>query len=276
MVVTSAFRDQSGRLVPTTEAEFDGDDVRSNRTGEPLEKTTAKMSKSLKNVVNPDDVIAEYGRDTFRLYELFMGPLADSKHWNPRDIPGCRRFLDRVWRLFVDDKVDQPVRLHLQDSSESNAPDSDLERGLNVMLKRIDDAFSSFKFNTAIAAMMSFVNQATSSKKLLTSHQAERFLLSLAPFAPHIAEELWSRIGKSKPLAKTPWPKVDANFLVGDEFELVVQIMGKVRGRTNAPRSLSKDELISMARSIVADNLKGKRVVREIVVPGRLVNFVVE
>ena len=149
-------------------------------SGEELEPIVAKMSKTLKNVVNPDDVCSEYGVDAFRLYEMFMGPLGESKPWNPRDVPGCRRFLDRAWKLFVDPRGDAPVRAELTaDRVSADEPSGDsleLERAWNKALKRVDDSFEHFNFNTAIAAFMSFVNDATKLREAFTASQAERFV----------------------------------------------------------------------------------------------------
>jgi leucyl-tRNA synthetase len=133
-----------------------------------------------------------------------------------------------------------------------------------------------FNFNTSVAAMMSFINETQKRQGALVRSQAERLLLALAPFAPHIAEELWQRLGHEPSIAYVAWPAVDAAFLEDDDFELVVQVMGRVRGRTRASRSAGKDELESLARTVVATQLADRTVVKTIVVPGRLVNFVVK
>ncbi|MCP3915082.1 MAG: leucine--tRNA ligase [bacterium] len=277
MLTAYAYKDPTGRLVPVDEVEFDGDTAKSG--GQELEQVIAKMSKSLRNVVNPDEVCKEYGVDTFRLYEMFMGPLSDSKPWNPRDVPGCRRFLDRVWRIFVDEDGTDPVRPQF---AQADAPPSalegdtlEVERALNRCLKRVDDAFKHFNFNTAIAAFMSFLNEAKP-REAITRDQAERFVRALSPFAPHVSEELWSRLGHDESVARAPWPEVREEFLVEDQFELVVQILGKVRGRAQASKEASKDDLEEIARAAVAEKLDGREIVKTIVVPGRLVNFVVK
>ena len=276
MLTAYAYKDATGRLVPADETEERDGQVVAGESGEVLEQVIAKMSKSLKNVVNPDTVIDEYGCDTFRLYEMFMGPLADSKPWNPRDVPGCRRFLERLWRLYVDEAAEDPVRPHLaaESSGEPEGESLRLERELNRALKRVDDSFKHFNFNTAIAGMMSFLNEAQKSPEHLTKSQAERLCQALAPFAPHMAEELWQRLGHEGGISHAGWPLPEERYLVEDEFELVVQVLGKVRGKVTVSKSASKDELLTAARAAVAEQLEGKQVVKEIVVPGRLVNFV--
>lgn len=276
MLTAFAYKDSSGRLVPADETELRGEATCSKETGEELEQVIAKMSKSLKNVVNPDTVIEEYGCDTFRLYEMFMGPLAESKPWNPRDVPGCRRFLERTWRLFVDEEGSTPVKPQLLETADGE-PQGDslkLERELNKMLKRVEDSFKQFNFNTAIAGMMTFVNEANKLREAFTRSQAERFVQVLSPFAPHMGEELWARLGHEGGVSQSGWPLPEERYLVEDEFELVVQILGKVRGKVQASKSATQDELLALARETVADHLEGKSVVKEIVVPGRLVNFV--
>ena len=274
MLTAFAYKDATGRLVPADEVDLGGEKPRAKGSGEELEEVIAKMSKSLKNVVNPDDVCAEYGVDAFRLYEMFMGPLSDSKPWNPRDVPGSRRFLDRFWRLFVDPDGEAAVRDGL-DSAAPVTPEGDslaVERALNQCLKRVDDSFQGFKFNTAVAGFMEFVNVA--SKRGLNGSQADRLVRAIAPFAPHMAEELWSRMGRAGSVAHAEWPAVDEAYLEADEFEMPVQILGKVRAKVMVPRSATKEQMEAAALSAVSDKLEGKTVVKTIVVPGRLVNFV--
>ena len=277
MLTAYAYRDPSGRVVPSDAVEPAGAGWRKRGTGELLEPFVTKMAKSLGNVVNPDEVVAEFGADTLRLYLLFMGPLAESKPWNPRDIAGCRRFVERVWRLFVDPEGDRRVRaeLALAGAGEPAGEALELERALNQALARADDAFEHFNFNTAVAAFMAFVNEATKRPAALTRSQAERFVRALAPFAPHVAEELWARLGAPGLVAEAPWPEVDARFLESEDFELVVQVGGKLRGRVRVAQRASEDELAAAARAAVREWLDAKQIVKTIVVPGKLVNFVV-
>jgi leucyl-tRNA synthetase len=228
-------------------------------------------------VVNPDDIIAEHGADTLRLYELFMGPLADSKPWNPRDIAGCRRFLDRAWRMLVDEEAATPVRAELlaPAASEPAGPALELERALNEALERVEAAFEHLNLNTAVAALMTFVNEATKRPGTLTRGQAERFALALAPFAPHFAEEVWSRLGHAQGLSQGPWPSPDPRYRARDEVTLVVQVNGKRRAEATVPSGAGEDAMAAAARAAAAAHVDGKEVVKTIVVPGRLVNFVV-
>ncbi len=304
LLTAFAYRDREGRLVPADDVETKESVVAVNQlddgstatiikkthvqksTGEELSRIVTKMSKSLKNVVNPDDVIAEYGVDTFRVYEMFMGPLGESKPWNPRDVAGARRFLDRVWRLFVDEQGEQGIRADLRDGQDQ-APRSgaqlpelqgaalELERELARMLARVDASFEHFNFNTAIAAMMEFTNEATKRRAAFTRSQAERFLRALSPFAPHIAEELWSRLGQPDSIVRASWPKPDPLYLEVSEIEIPVQVNGKLRARVMVPKEIDPHGLEERARSAVAQHLDGKRVKKTVVVPGRLVNFVV-
>ena len=276
MLTAFAYKDGTGRLVPTDEVNLEVDPPVSKVSGEPMEQVIAKMSKSLKNVVNPDDVCAEYGVDTFRLYEMFMGPLADSKPWNPRDVPGPRKFLERSWRLFVDPESETPIRPGLEDASEVTPEGSTLEveRALNQCLQRVDDSFKAFNFNTAVAAFMEFLKGASS--KGLNGSQASRFVRAMAPFAPHFADEIWSRMGRSGSVHHAAWPEVDERYLKADEFEMPVQILGKLRAKVMVSREASRGTMEAAARAAVADRMEGKEVVKTIVVPGRLVNFVVK
>ena len=278
MITAFGYRDADGRLVESKDVEARGDRFLRAGSEEELEQVVTKMAKSLGNVVNPDDIIAEYGADTLRLYELFMGPLADSKPWNPRDIAGCRRFLDRAWRILVDEEGADPVRPELlQDGpAQPEGPALELEKALHAALDRVDACYEHFNLNTGVAALMTFVNEATKRPGALTRPQAERFLLALAPFAPHFAEELWNRLGHGESLSAAPWPKADPAYLVKDELTLAVQVQGKMRGTAVVPADADKDAILEAAQATAARHLEGKQVVKTIVVPGRLVNFVVK
>ncbi|MFN0244344.1 MAG: leucine--tRNA ligase [Planctomycetota bacterium] len=278
MVEAFAYEDETGRLVASDDVEARGAAFVQKSTGRPVKQIVTKMAKSLRNVVNPDDIIAEHGADAFRLYEMFMGPLADSKPWSPRDIPGCRRFLERVWRLFVDPESTQPIRPQFAAGARGAPLQGDalaLERGLHRMLKRVDDAFVHFNLNTAIAGMMEFLNEASKLSAALTRNQALRFVQALAPFAPHCAEELWSRMGEKRLVALSTWPQVDARMLVQDELDIPVQVNGKLRANVKISKDAAEPAIESAARAAVDAHLAGKTVVKVVQVPGRLVNFVV-
>jgi leucyl-tRNA synthetase len=232
------------------------------------------MSKRYGNVVNPDDVVGEYGADTLRLYEMYMGPLADSKPWNPKDVPGVHRFLQRSWRLAVPEFPEHgPIHAHLQ---QDRPDDPELEKALHRTIHKVDGDIERMAFNTAIAAMMIFVNDATKAMDRLSRSQLLRFAQLLQPFAPHVAEELWQRLGGQGWLAYAPWPQVDKRLLVDDEIEIAVQVLGKVRGHAKVQNGAANDVVLAAARAAVAAHLEGKTVVKEIVVPGKLVNFVVK
>ncbi len=272
----AAYKDGSGRWVHVSEVEArDGSFVRRD-DGAPLTQVMTAMSKSKGNVVNPDDVIAEYGADTFRLYEMFMSPLGDARLWDASGIVGCRRFLERAWRLVVDPETSEPVRPGLRAEAPAlEGPALEVERALHRCLKRVDDAFGPFSFNTAVAAFMTFVNDAGRHPGAMTRSQAERFVCALAPFAPHVGEELWRRLGHDGTVSRAPWPVWDAAFLEEETFELVVQVLGKTRARVRAPSGAGRDALEALAREAAARWLEGRIVVKSIVVPGRLVNLVV-
>jgi len=274
MILSYAYQDERGATIHSSRAEEAADgSFRDTETGAPLSRVVAKMSKSQGNVVNPDEVIDELGADTLRLYEMYMGPLADAKPWNPKDVPGVHRFLHRVWRLGVPEDDEQgAVHPSLMVADAEN--DADLERSLLRAVHKVGGDIERMAFNTAIAAMMIFVNDATKRRDALTRDQMLRFLQILSPFAPHIAEELWSRLGDQRVLVNEPWPEVDESLLEDRSVEMAVQVNGKMRARIQVAASADEPEVLAAARDSAADHLSGKNVVKEIVVKGRLVNFV--
>jgi leucyl-tRNA synthetase len=274
MIQAFAYEDARGAVVPMKDTKEQGDDVVHATTGEKLKQIVTKMSKRYGNVVNPDDVVGEYGADTLRLYEMYMGPLADSKPWNPKDVPGVFRFLQRSWRLAVPE-FQETGAIHAWLATD-RADDQALEKALHRTIYKVDGDIERLAFNTAIAAMIVFVNEATKAMDKLSRSQLLRFAQILQPFAPHLAEELWARLGGQGLLAHAAWPGVDAKLLVDDEVEIAVQVLGKVRGRALVPNGCAADVAIAAARAAVAAHLEGKTVVKEIVVPGKLVNFVVK
>ncbi len=236
-------------------------------TGEPVTQIVAKMSKSLKNVQNPDDVIVEYGADTFRLYEMYMGPLDQPKPWNPRDIAGCFRFLQRVWRVVVDEGSGE-LKLAATRSD-------DLEKRLHRLMVKVADDIERLAFNTAIAAMIEFTNAATAGGGL-TRDQLERFAVVLSPFAPHMAEELWARLGFGPTISGVDWPEADQAMLRDDQIEMPVQISGKVRGKITVPADADAKaiEALALNDEKVAQMIEGKTIRKIIVVPGKIINIV--
>ncbi len=261
MVQSYAFKDERGALVPIDEVEETQEgEYQRQATGDKVERLVAKMSKSLKNVINPDDVIQEYGADTMRLYEAFMGPVTASAPWNPRDLPGVHRFLQRVWRLFDREAV-------------TEAPE-EVTRALHRAIKKVGEDLEQMNYNTAIAAMMEFVNACTKSEVGLTTAHAQAFCILLEPFAPHLAEELWAQSQGVGALADTPWPAYDEAWLKASTVEIPVQVNGKLRGKAQVAADADRDTIEGAARDAVAEHLEGT-IRKVVVVPGRLVNFVV-
>jgi len=230
-----------------------------------------KMSKSRGNVINPDEVVRLYGADSLRLYEMFMGPLEQVKPWSMKGVEGVHRFLNRVWRLFTAEETGT-----LNGEIAPAEPSREQWRALHAMIKKVTEDIEGMRFNTAIAAMMEFLNDA---QKWSPRPRAalEPFVLLLAPFAPHLAEELWSLLGHSGSLALEPWPALNEAFLVEDVVEIPVQVNGKLRGRIRVPADAKQQDILAAARAedSVAPHLAGKTVRKEIYIAGRLVNLVV-
>ena len=268
MILGLAYKTSRGVLVPMDKITWrDGKPYGAEEGGEEelLTEFPAKMSKSLKNVVNPDDVIRDYGADSLRLYEMFMGPLQAVKPWNTKGVDGVYRFLKRVNKMVTEQKiVDRPL-------TKAEA------KTLNATIKKVDEDLDTMNFNTGISAMMVFVNEFAGEGKELPREAAEKFVLCLAPFAPHLGEELWQFLGHADTLAYEPFPAFDPTALVEDEVEIPVQVLGKLRGRVTVPMAATPAEMeaIAKANPDVAKFLEGKTIVKVIAVPKRMVNFVV-
>jgi leucyl-tRNA synthetase len=233
-----------------------------------------KMSKSRGNVVNPDDVIREYGADSMRLYEMFMGPLEAVKPWNMRGVEGVYRFLSRVWRLVVDEDAEKPK---LNPTVKDAEPDKETLRLLHRTIQKVTEDTEGMRFNTAISAMMEFTNHLTK-QDVRPRSVLEPFVLLLAPYAPHVAEELWAALGHRTTLAYEPWPKFDPALTKADEIEIPVQVNGKLKARLIVPAETDEKglETAALADPKVRDQIAGKTVKMIKVVPRRLVNIVVE
>ncbi|MSR32877.1 MAG: leucine--tRNA ligase [Gemmataceae bacterium] len=232
-----------------------------------------KMSKSRGNVINPDQVVEEYGADSLRLYEMFLGPLEATKPWSMRGVEGVYRFLGRVWRLFIDDRAEHSSLLP---SLIMAPPGKETLRFLHQTIKRVTEGLETYRFNTAIAAMMEYVNHLTP-LEVKPRPALEPLVLLLAPFAPHLAEEIWQALGNQDSLAYAPWPLAVEEFLKEDAIEVPVQINGKVRLKLTVPPDLDEDALreMALAHEKVKELLAGKTIRKVIIVPGRLVNLVV-
>ena len=234
-----------------------------------------KMSKSRKNVVNPDRVVADHGADSLRLYEMFMGPLEAVKPWSMKSVEGVYRFLSRVWRLIVDEAAETPV---LSSMVKDVEPDKDTQRQLHRTIQKVTEDLEAMRFNTAIAAMMEFSNHLTSKAEVRPRKVMEKFVLLLSPFAPHIGEELWRVLGHDKTLAYEPWPVFDPQLTKMDEIEIPVQINGKLRSKVMVQAGIEDEALrkTALEDGKVKEQIAGKTIKKVIVVPRKLVNIVME
>lgn len=239
-----------------------------------VDSRSYKMSKARGNVVNPDDIVKEYGADSLRLYEMFMGPLEATKPWSMQGVAGVRNFLDRVWRMIVDFRSEE---IQLTEQIVDTPPTPEQNRMLHRTIEAVTRDLENLGFNTAIARMMEFVNFFT--KEVHRPRQTmSQFVLLLSPLAPHIAEELWSLLGNKGTLAYEPWPQFDPAMLVLAEIEIPVQINGKVRGKISVPAELDAAglEQAALQNDKIAEMVAGKEIVKKVIVPGRLVNFVIK
>ena len=229
-----------------------------------LGENNEKMSKSRGNVVNPDEVVEEFGADAFRTYEMFIGAFDQSTPWSQQGLKGCYKFLERVWNL-------QSI------VNDEEGYSADLEKNINKAIKKVGEDFERMKFNTAIATMMSLVND-FSKKGSVTKGEYKTLITLLNPVAPHMTEELWLTYGNGELLSLQPWPKYDEGKTVDDEIEIVVQINGKIKDKLMIPAGLDKDgtQEAAMNTEKIKGLIEGKNVVKVIAVPGKLVNIVVK
>ena len=265
MILGTSYRDHRGALVATDKVEKRDGSFFNIETGEELEQAPAKMSKSLKNVVNPDDVVEQYGADTLRVYEMFMGPLDASIAWSEEGLEGSRKFLDRVYRLITTKEIAAKNNGHL-------------DKVYNEVVKTVTEHLEAMRFNTAISQLMIFVNAANKEEQLFIDY-AKGFIQLLAPFAPHLAEELWQVLTQSgESLSYVTWPSYDESKLVEDEIEIVLQIKGKVRAKVVVPKDSSREDLekIALANDKIQAEVAGKDIVKVIAVPNKLVNIVIK
>ncbi|MDG4499443.1 leucine--tRNA ligase [Streptococcus suis] len=263
MILGTSYRDSRGALVATDKVEKRDGSFFHIQTGEELEQAPAKMSKSLKNVVNPDDVVEQFGADTLRVYEMFMGPLDASIAWSEEGLEGSRKFLDRIYRLLTTKEI-------VADNSGA------LDKVYNETVKTVTEHIEDLKFNTAIAQLMIFVNAANKEDKLYVDY-AKGFVQLIAPFAPHLAEELWQGLTNTgQSISYVAWPTYDESKLVESEVEIVVQIKGKVKARLTVAKDLAQAELekVALADEKVQAEIAGQTVVKVISVPNKLVNIV--
>jgi leucyl-tRNA synthetase len=222
-------------------------------------------------VVNPDDIVAEYGADSLRLYEMFMGPLEQVKPWDTRGVGGVRRFLNRVWRVAIDDRTGE-VNAQIRDEGGTK----ELERALHKTIKKVTEDTEGMRFNTAVSAMMELTNE-MSRQDVVPVAALESLLILLSPYAPHISEEIWNRLGHEGSITTVGWPQFDEALTKADTIIVPVQVNGKVRAKIEVPADADKEAVLAAARTDekVLAHLEGKELVREIYVPGRIVNLVV-
>ncbi|MFK2824722.1 leucine--tRNA ligase [Bacillus sp. B190/17] len=232
-----------------------------------LGENNEKMSKSKGNVVNPDEIVESHGADTLRLYEMFMGPLDASIAWSTTGLDGARRFLDRIWRLFVQETGELSEKI--TDSG------NELEKVYHQTVKKVTEDYEHLRFNTAISQMMVFINEAYKAATLPKEY-VEGFVKLLSPIAPHISEELWEKLGQQETISYQAWPTFDESKLVDNEVEIVVQVNGKMKAKLMVPKEATKEETeqIAMDEEKVQEQITGKTIRKVIVVPGKLVNIV--
>ena len=272
MILGMAYKTRRGVLIPMDQIEWrDGKPYGAEEGGEMelLTEFPAKMSKSLRNVVNPDDIIRDFGADSLRLYEMFMGPLQAVKPWSTKGVEGVHRFLKRANRFVTESKLEERAMNKVE------------AKAVAAMIKKVGDDLESMSFNTAISAMMVFINETDDILKAqggaIAREAAEKFVQCLAPFAAHLGEELWEFLGHADTIAYEPWPQYDAAALVEDEIEVPVQVLGKLRGRIKVPVAATPADMEAAAKANadVAKFLEGRTIVKVIAVPKKMVNFVV-
>jgi leucyl-tRNA synthetase len=265
-----AYRDSRGQTVPANEV------VEQNGSytfgGETVVREYGKMGKSLKNIVTPDEMYDEFGADTFRLYEMSTGPLDASRPWNTRDVVGMQRFLQRTWRNIVDEETNE---LHVSDEP---AP-IDLRRALHRCIDGVRQDMENLRFNTAISKLIELNNALTVHVNALGSTPREiavPLTQMLSPLCPHLAEELWQKLGVQTPITYTAFPVADPKLLISETVEIPVQINGKLRTRLAAPADITDDELraLALADAKVISALAGATPAKIVIVPKRLINFV--
>ena len=266
MITSFAYQRRDKSLVSTDMVEeTEPDHFVEKSTGEQLERVIAKMSKSLKNVINPDEIIQDFGADSMRMYEMFMGPLQVSKPWSTSGLSGVHRFLDRVWRLASERAV-----------STAKAPE-ELVKLLHKSIRKVSLDTSALEFNTAIAQMMIFINELYKADELYRELW-EPFVLLLAPYAPHMAEELWEQLGNPPSVADAAWPTWEEELTKDDVVQVVFQVNGKVRAKDEVPVGTEREALqgIALANERIVEWTAGKQIIKIIAVPDKLVNIVVK
>ena len=265
MILSYAYRDSKGVYRKYGELDIADSGIAHTKEGEEIKPVVEKMSKSKKNVINPDDILNEYGADIFRMYEMFLGPLEDTKPWNMRAIEGVARFIKRIRSWGAD----------VCKCLSAGKPAEDLLILRHQTIAKVSADIEALKFNTAISALMVYFNK-LSSQKQAPAEDFEIFLTLLHPFAPHITDALWERAGHNESLMQHSWPVADEKVLAGRMLEIPVQVNGKIKAKMQVKDGTAKEELEKMAKDAVSQHTAGKNIAKVIVVPGRLVSIVVK
>jgi len=274
MILSVTYRNSEGRIIPYSSIEFRDGKAFLGEIGEELRGETEKMSKSRGNVIPVDVPVQQYGADTTRLYEMFIGPLESTKPWSMQGVEGISRFLNRSWRMITDESA-ETLKVHPAVAESAASPELEQLRVLHKTIASVTRDMENLSFNTAISRLMEFVNYFTN-QDIRPRACMEAFVLMLSPMAPHIAEELWQVLGHSESLAYVSWPVFDPKYVQDSTLEIPVQINGKVRGRVTAAADASKEELekASLADPNVRKHLEGRPVQKIIVIPGKMINIV--
>lgn len=272
MILSITYRTSEGRIVPYRQIRFEEGKAFHAETDEELAGETEKMSKSRGNVIPVDVPLQRYGADTTRLYEMFMGPLESTKPWSMQGVEGISRFLNRSWRMIVDEAADF---MRLSSKLTRDDPTEEQLRVLHKTIQSVTQDMETLSFNTAISRLMEFVNYFTG-QELRPLVCMESFVLLLSPMAPHISEELWQALGHSESLSHAAWPTFDSKYVQESIIEIPIQINGRVRGRITVPVNAANAEMEKTALNDprVKKYLEGSSVRKVIVVPGKLINIV--
>ena len=273
MITSFAFQRKNKTLVPVDEVEQKADGKYYEKaTGEELEQIVAKMSKSLKNVVNPDDEIKAYGADSVRMYEMFMGPLTMSKPWSTQGIVGIHRFLEKVWAVSEKPMCDIDISGKLEDKALVS-----VRKTFAQTVKKVTEDTATLNFNTAISQMMIFINEVSKLPQIPKVMWSD-FVKILSPYAPHLGEELWQKLGNNGTIAYVQWPSFNEDFTKDDSKTIVVMINGKLRDKFEVSAGTAKEELEKLAYATEGARkyMEGKTVVKTVVVQDKLVNIVVK
>jgi len=275
MITSFAYQRKDKTLVPTDRIEKrpDGSFIETEN-GEEVTEVIAKMSKSLKNIINPDEIVRDYGADSLRVYEMFMGPLEVSKPWSTAGLIGVSRFLEKIWAIGM--KNEESGAKHSEWGDVSGEERDELTRLLHKTIKKVSNDTETLNFNTAVSQMMIYSNELMK-LKTVPSCLWEPLVIMLSAYAPHIGEELWEKLGHSESVQKTTWPKYDEALTIDNENTIVVQVNGKIRDKFTARQGASKEELEKTARSLpgLKKWIEGQTIIKVIVVPDKLVNMVI-